>query len=85
MANLSIGGIDKPDNIVLVKGSLHIYSKSALEIVISYSSTFSTLGRVLPNNSNIANSIIDNTPIYNKYNKLLYYYRYKYIKQLGKF
>jgi hypothetical protein len=74
MANLPIGGIDKPNNIVLAKGSLYIYSKSALGIATSYSSILSTLDRILPNDSNIANSIIDNTSTYNKYNKLFYYY-----------
>jgi hypothetical protein len=85
MANLPIGGIGKPNNIALAKGSLYIYSKSVLGIATNYSSTFSISSRVLPNNNNIANSIIDNAPIYNKYNKLFYYYRYKYIKQLEKF
>jgi hypothetical protein len=74
MVNLSIGGINKPNNIVLAEDSLYIYSKSALEIITSYFNTSSILSRVLPNNSNIANSIIDNALIYNKYNKLFYYY-----------
>jgi hypothetical protein len=73
MANLPIGGI------VSAKGSLCICSKSALGIITSYSSIPSTPGRVLSNNSNIANNIIDNASIYNKYNKLFYYYRYCYI------
>jgi hypothetical protein len=85
VANLSIEDINKPNNIVSAEGSLYIYSESALGIITSYSSTPSTPSRVLPNNSNIANSIIDNASTYNKYNKLLYYYRYKYIKRLGKF
>jgi hypothetical protein len=74
MANLPIGGIDKPDNIASAEGSLCVYGKSALGIITSYSSTPSTPGRISPNNSNIANNIIDNASIYNKYNKLLYYY-----------
>jgi hypothetical protein len=74
MANLPIRGINKPNNIVLAKGSLYIYNKSILGIITSYPSTSSTPSRVLPNNNNIANSIIDNASIYNKYNKLLYYY-----------
>jgi hypothetical protein len=74
MANLPIEGIGKPDNIALAKDSLYIYNKSALGIVTSYPSTPSIFNRVLPNNSNIANSIIDNIFTYNKYNKLFYYY-----------
>jgi hypothetical protein len=74
VANLSIGGIGKPNNIASAKNSLYIYSKSALGITTSYSSISSTPSRILSNNSNIANSIIDNTPTYNKYNKLFYYY-----------
>jgi hypothetical protein len=74
MANLSIGGIGKPNNIASAKGSLYIYGKSILGIITSYSSISSTSSRVSPNNNNIANNIIDNAFIYNKYNKLFYYY-----------
>jgi hypothetical protein len=74
MANLSIKDIDKPDNIVSAKNNLYAYSKSALGIIISYPNISSILDKILSNNSNIANNIIDNAPTYNKYNKLLYYY-----------